>query len=96
MSSSSFHDFIVPGLDVLISDPEFLVPDKNTKPKARMLYVPSFYLYRVLDFYNEQSNRGESARELTDIFGEISGAMNLNDSDTFATNTVALGSMRLL
>ena len=83
MSSSSFHDFIVPGLDVLISDPEFLVPDKNTKPKARMLYVPSFYLYRVLDFYNEQSNRGESARELTDIFGEISGAMNLNDSDTF-------------
>ena len=53
MSSSSFHDFIVPGLDVLISDPEFLVPDKNTKPKARMLYVPSFYLYRVLDFYNE-------------------------------------------
>lgn len=79
----NFHDVIVPGLDMLISDPDFLVPDENTKPKAKMLYVPSFYLYRILDFYNEQSNRGESARELTDIFGEISGAMNLSNSDVF-------------
>lgn len=81
MSSTTFHDFIVPGLDVLISDPDFLLPDKNSKPKAKVLYIPSFYLYRVLDFYNEQSNRGESARELTDIFGVISGVMKQNNSN---------------
>ena len=83
MSHSGFHDYIVPGLDVLIGDPDFLLPDKNTRPKASVLYIPSFYVYRVLDFYKEQSNRGESARELTAIFGEIAEEMNRTGSDTF-------------
>lgn len=71
MSQESFHHYIVPGLDVLISDPSFLTPNKETRPKAKTLVIPSFYVYRLLDFYNEQTNRGESARELTEILGEI-------------------------
>ena len=83
MSQKKFHDYIVPGLDVLISDPDFLVPDENTKPKAKVLYIPSFYIYRLLDFYNEQTNRGESARELTAIFGDIADKMNQSEEDVF-------------
>ncbi|MBR3220257.1 PhoH family protein [Candidatus Saccharibacteria bacterium] len=83
MSHESFHDYIVPGLDVLIGDPDFLTPDKDTRPKAKKLYVPSFYVYRVLDFYKEQTNRGESARELTAIFGEISETMNRNNANHY-------------
>ena len=76
MSQESFHNYIVPGLDVLISDPSFLTPNKNTKPKAKTLFIPSFYVYRLLDFYNEQTSRGESVRELTTILGEIFERMN--------------------
>lgn len=83
MSQNAFHDLIVPGLDVLIGDPSFLAPSKETKPKAEMLLIPSFYIYRTMDFYREQSNRGESARELTAIFNMISGSMNRNRSDLF-------------
>lgn len=83
MSRENFHDFIVPGLDVLIGDPDFLTPDKDTRPKAKVLYVPSFYVYRVLDFYKEQTNRGESARELTAIFGRIAETMNRNNTDEY-------------
>lgn len=80
---SDFHDLIVPGLDMLISDPDVLIPDERTKKKAEVLYVPSFYVYRILDFYEEQSNRGESARELTAILREISEIMGQSCSDTF-------------
>lgn len=83
MSHEHFHDFIVPGLDVLIGDPDFLTPNKDTRSKAKILYVPSFYVYRVLDFYKEQTNRGESARELTAIFGEIAEAMNRQDTEEY-------------
>lgn len=84
MDNGNFHDIIVPGLDTLISDPDFLNPGKDTRPKARILCIPSFYVYRLLDFYEEQSNRGESARELTSLLGEISEVMNRDKSDTFA------------
>lgn len=83
MSQGSFHNYIVPGLDVLISDPSFLTPDKKTKPKAKTLIIPSFYVYRLLDFYNEQTNRGESARELTEILGEIFEEVNQNGGKTY-------------
>ena len=43
MDNGNFHDIIVPGLDTLISDPDFLNPGKDTRPKARMLCIPSFY-----------------------------------------------------
>lgn len=83
MSRKNFHDHIVPGLDVLIGDPDFLTPNKDTRKKAEVLYIPSFYVYRVLDFYKEQTNRGESARELTAIFGEIAEVMNHHETDEF-------------
>lgn len=82
-SSKSFHKYIIPGLDVLISDPDFLVPKRDTKPKADILFIPSFFIYRILGFFDEQTNRGEAARELTAIFGTISDAINHNDSDTY-------------
>lgn len=83
MCKKGFHDYIVPGLDVLIGEPDFLTPSQGTKPKAKMLVIPSFYVYRSLAFYDEQTNRGESARELTAIFGEIAEEMDRNNTDTF-------------
>lgn len=63
-----FHKYLVPGLDVLIGNPSFIAPDPDTRPKARRLLIPESYLYRIDDFHNEQSSRGESARELQTIF----------------------------
>ncbi len=83
MGQKGFHNYIVPGLDVLISDPSFLTPSKNTKLKAKTLVIPSFYIYRVLDFCKEQNTRGESAKELTTIFGIISERMNSQKSETY-------------
>lgn len=83
MKEGNFHDYIVPGLDVLISDPSFLTPNEKTKRKAKKLIIPSFYVYRLLDFYKEQTNRGESARELTTIFGEIFEKMNRFGDKTY-------------
>ena len=68
----AFHKYLVPGLDVLIGNPSFLTPTAETRPKARRLLIPDTYLYRIDDFHNEQTSRGEAARELQGIFrGEI-------------------------
>lgn len=83
MGQGSFHSCIVPGLDVLIGDPSFLTPNKDTKKKADILYIPSFYIYRVLDFFNEQTSRGEACRELTAIFGTITEEMNRSSNDIY-------------
>lgn len=83
MGQKGFHNYIVPGLDVLISDPSFLKPSKDTKLKAKTLVIPSFYIYRLLDFYKEQTNRGESARELTTIFGEIFEKINRQENKSY-------------
>ena len=83
MSEQRFHQYIIPGLDVLIGDPEFLRPTATTPPKAKMLYIPASYIYRVLDFYKEQSTRGDSARELTYIFGKILDEMNERHVDQY-------------
>ncbi len=83
MGQGSFHSCVVPGLDVLIGDPSFLTPNRGTKKKADILYIPSFYIYRVLDFFNEQTSRGEACRELTAIFGTITEEMNRSGSDIY-------------
>ncbi len=68
--ATKFHKYLVPGLDVLIGNPNFLTPTAKTKSKARRLLIPDSYLYRIDDFHNEQSTRGEAARELQRIFRE--------------------------
>ena len=65
-----FHKYLVPGLDVLIGNPSFLAPGPETRPKARRLLIPESYLYRIDDFHNEMSTRGEAAKELQTIFSE--------------------------
>lgn len=81
--SVDFHDFIVPGLDVLIGDPSIIDPGPNDKKRAEIFYIPENYIYRVIDFYNEQSGRGDSCRELTRRFGIILDRMRQEDEDTF-------------
>lgn len=83
MEPVSFHNHIVPGLDLLIGDPDFLMPKEKTKPKAKCLHVPSYYIYRVEDFYNEDTTRGESCRTLTRIFGVIAEKMKWTGSKEF-------------
>lgn len=79
-----FHDFIVPGLDVLIGDPSILDPKVDDKKRAEIFYIPENYIYRVIDFYNEQSGRGDACRELTRRFGYILDKMQKDDEETFS------------
>ena len=65
------YPYLVPGLDVFISDPTVLSPDADTEPKAKCLYIPNDYLHCINDFYHEQSSRGDAARELTHIMSNI-------------------------
>ncbi len=78
-----FHDFIVPGLDVLIGDPRILDPKADDKKRAEIFYIPENYIYRVIDFYNEQSGRGDACRELTRRFGYILDAMSKQNEENF-------------
>lgn len=80
-----YHDFIVPGLDVLIGDPSILDPRPDDKKRAEILYLPENYIYRVIDFYHEQSGRGDSCRELTRRFGVILETMRerIDDDEPF-------------
>lgn len=83
MSAKNYHDFIVPGLDVLIGDPSILSPTKTDKQRAKIFEIPESYIYRVIDFYNEQSGRGDSCRELTSRFNTILTTMHEQDADSF-------------
>lgn len=78
-----FHDYIVPGLDVLIGDPSILDPKPEDKKRAEIFYIPENYIYRIIDFYNEQSGRGDACRELTRRFGFILDAMQTNNEENF-------------
>ena len=82
----NFHDFIVPGLDVLIGDPSILDPKPDDKKRAKTFYIPESYIYRVIDFYNEQSGRGDSCRELTRRFNIILETMHQTHQDFFVLN----------
>ena len=76
-----YHDYIVPGLDVLIGDPSIIDPMPEDKKRAEIFYIPENYIYRVIDFYNEQSGRGDSCRELTRRFGIILETMREREDD---------------
>ena len=78
-----FHDYIVPGLDVLIGDPDILNPPKEGKKRANIFYIPEGYVHRVIDFYHEQSGRGDSCRELTRRFGFMLAHMKDNEEDSY-------------
>ncbi len=81
--SVSYHDFIVPGLDVLIGDPSIINPLVDDKKRAEIFYIPENYVHRVIDFYHEQSGRGDSCRELTRRFSIILEAINQSGDDYY-------------
>ncbi len=69
------HEYIVPGLDVLIGDPSILYPHADEKKYAEAFFIPENYVHTVISFYDEQSGRGDSCRELVRRFGEILSAI---------------------
>ena len=78
-----YHDYIVPGLDVLIGDPDILSPLPGSKKRAEIFYIPEGYVRRVIDFYDEPSGRGDACKELTRRFGEILSAMNGSSGNSY-------------
>lgn len=78
-----FHDYIVPGLDVLIGDPDILNPPEGGKKRAESFFIPEGYVHRVIDFYHEQSGRGDSCRELTRRFSFMLTAMKDSNEHSF-------------
>lgn len=72
-----YHPLIVPGLDVLIGDPDILAPEnREVKRKADYLFIPTGYIDRLNDFYNELSSRGEASRQIVKLIGQIKLEMN--------------------
>ena len=65
------HDCIVPGLDMLIGDPNVLCPTEQTPQKAKLFCIPKVYIRRLNDFYDELSTRGEASKELVAIISNL-------------------------
>ncbi|MBQ3409763.1 PhoH family protein [Candidatus Saccharibacteria bacterium] len=83
-TSHEYHPCIVPGLDVLIGDPDILAPEnKDVKRKADYLFIPIGYLDRLNDFYNELSSRGEASRQIVKRIGQIRLEMNRKGADEY-------------
>ena len=67
----SRHYYIVPGLDMLIGDPDVLRPTSSTPKKAAVFCIPKVYIQRLSDFYDELSTRGESSKELLSTISNL-------------------------
>lgn len=90
--AQKFHKNIVPGLDMLIGNPDLLKPKPDTKKKADCLFIPEGYIYRLNDFYSEMSNRGDASRELVETFSGILGYLHDSGEDFFTfANGMRLG-----
>lgn len=63
-TTGDHHRCIVPGLDMLIGDPDVLRPTPQTPKKAELICIPKIYIRRLSDFYDELSTRGEASKEL--------------------------------
>lgn len=69
--SGHYHNCIVPGLDMLIGDPNVLCPTASTPRKAELFCIPKIYIRRLSDFYDELSTRGEASKELLMIISDL-------------------------
>ena len=80
---TKLHKYLVPGLDVFVSDPDILNPFEETKKKAERFYIPNEYVDRAADFEGEQSVRGDACGILLDHFIFIRQAINHSPNDFF-------------
>ena len=78
-----YHKYLMPGLDVLIGDPDLLTPEKSTKKKCDILLIPAFYIDRVMRFRAEISNRGEAAAILMRAFSVILEHIHESDGEVY-------------
>lgn len=83
MNSTSTYKFLVPGLDVFVSDPDILNPFEETKKRADFFYIPKEYIDRAANFEGEQSIRGDACGILLDHFILMNQAINQSDQDFF-------------
>ena len=80
-AGGNWHSALVPALDALIGDPSIIEPEKSTKLKAEILYIPEQYIDRVCDFRDELSSRGEAAKSLLRSFSNILEEIHKNPND---------------
>ncbi|MBQ1528209.1 hypothetical protein IIZ77_01005, partial [Candidatus Saccharibacteria bacterium] len=70
-----YHEYLVPGLDVLISDPDLIEfkPDEEREAKCKRLLIPEFYLDRLKDFGKEYdyTARGRKSSVLISNINQI-------------------------
>lgn len=83
---SNYHPVIVPALDALIGDPDLLKPDLNTKPVANRMYIPAQYIQRIRKFRDENTGRGEAAKELLALFAMILGKIHYSSEKFYSCN----------
>ena len=60
MTRQPYHSCLIPGLDVLIDNPDILNPFKETKKKAENLYIPDGFFRRACGFCEDPKERWSS------------------------------------
>ncbi len=70
-----YHDYLVPGLDALISDPDLIEfkPEEQREAKCKRLFIPEFYLDQLKVFGREHdyTARGKNSSILTTNINRI-------------------------
>lgn len=78
-----YHEYLVPGLDVLISDPDLIEfkPDEEREAKCKRLLIPEFYLDRLKDFGKEYdyTARGRKSSVLISNINQIISLSSRSD-----------------
>ena len=77
------HKYIIPGLDALIGDPDILQPTEDTKKKAELMIIPTYYIERCRQFRDELSNRGEAAQKLIYSFARILETIHQSNGEEY-------------
>ena len=88
-ATKEYHDYLVPGLDALISEPALIEmdpeeSDKIDKPKCKRLFIPEFYMDQLKIFGREHdyTARGKNSPILLDNINKI---LAMSEKQGFAT-----------
>lgn len=82
--AKKYHPYLMPGLDVLIGDPDILKPEKKTKKKCDTMIIPAFYIDRIMRFRAENNtNRSEAANSLMHTFSTMLEYIHESDGDCY-------------
>lgn len=82
------YEFVVLALDVLIGDPDIINPSEETPQIASNLVISSRFLAKFTEIYNEQSTRGDAAKQFMEILNRHMEKSDEKDECELANHTI--------